>query len=107
MRRRSGSVEAGSEDNEAVVFESGDTRISVYPSSFAGTNRATALTWTVDDVDDVVRTLKAKGGGSTLRFAGNEARGRCPHLRRSQGGLVQRPGRQHPQRREWLVGRMA
>jgi hypothetical protein len=29
-------------------------------SSFAGTNKATALTWTIDDVDDVVRTLKGK-----------------------------------------------
>ena len=49
------------EDNETIVFESGDTTINVYRSSFAGTNKATALTWTVDDVDDVVRTLKAKG----------------------------------------------
>ena len=56
-----GLSRAGSEDNEAMVFESGDTKINVYPSSFAGTNRATALTWAVDDVDDVVRTLKAKG----------------------------------------------
>src|SRR5688572_30753065 len=56
-----GLSRAGSEDSEAVVFESGDTRINVYRSSFAGTNKATALTWTVDDVDDVVRTLQAKG----------------------------------------------
>jgi hypothetical protein len=33
----------------------------VYRSRFAGTNKATALTWTVDDVEDVVRTLKGKG----------------------------------------------
>ena len=33
----------------------------MYRSSFAGTNKATAVTWTVDDIDDVVRTLKAKG----------------------------------------------
>jgi catechol 2,3-dioxygenase-like lactoylglutathione lyase family enzyme len=52
---------AGAEDDEVVVFESGDTRINVYRSSYAGTNKATALTWPVDDVDDVVRTLKAKG----------------------------------------------
>jgi catechol 2,3-dioxygenase-like lactoylglutathione lyase family enzyme len=52
---------AGGEDGEAIVFESGDTTINVYRSRFAGTNQATALTWTVDDVDDVVRTLKAKG----------------------------------------------
>jgi catechol 2,3-dioxygenase-like lactoylglutathione lyase family enzyme len=49
------------EDNEAIVYESGDTTISVYRFSFAGTNKATALTWTVDDVDEVVRTLKSKG----------------------------------------------
>ena len=28
---------------------------------FSGTNQATALTWTVNDIEDVVRTLKAKG----------------------------------------------
>jgi catechol 2,3-dioxygenase-like lactoylglutathione lyase family enzyme len=52
---------AGGEDNEAITFESGETTINVYRSRFAGTNKATALTWTVDDVEDVVRTLKAKG----------------------------------------------
>jgi catechol 2,3-dioxygenase-like lactoylglutathione lyase family enzyme len=56
-----GLTRTTTEDDEALVFESGDTTINVYRSSFAGTNRATALTWTVDDVEDVVRTLKAKG----------------------------------------------
>ena len=56
-----GLTRTGTEDDEALMFESGDTIINVYRSSFAGTNRATALTWTVDDVEDVVRTLKAKG----------------------------------------------
>jgi catechol 2,3-dioxygenase-like lactoylglutathione lyase family enzyme len=56
-----GLTRAGAEDDEVVVFESGDTRINVYRSSYAGTNKATVLTWPVDDVDDVVRTLKAKG----------------------------------------------
>jgi catechol 2,3-dioxygenase-like lactoylglutathione lyase family enzyme len=56
-----GLSRAGAEDNEAIMFESGDTTINVYRSVFAGTNKATALTWTVDDVDDVVRTLKGKG----------------------------------------------
>ena len=49
------------EDDEAIAFESGDTIINVYRSNFAGTNKATALTWAVDDVEDVVRTLKSKG----------------------------------------------
>jgi catechol 2,3-dioxygenase-like lactoylglutathione lyase family enzyme len=52
---------AGGEGDEVIVFESGDSEINVYRSGFAGTNRATALTWTVDDVEDVVRTLKARG----------------------------------------------
>ena len=56
-----GLSRAGEEDGEVIVFESGDTTINVYRSSFAGTNKATALTWAVDDVDNVVRTLKGKG----------------------------------------------
>jgi catechol 2,3-dioxygenase-like lactoylglutathione lyase family enzyme len=56
-----GLSRAGGEGDEVIVYESGDTVINVYRSSFAGTNKATALTWSVDDVEDVVRTLKAKG----------------------------------------------
>jgi catechol 2,3-dioxygenase-like lactoylglutathione lyase family enzyme len=56
-----GRADDGDGDGEAIAFESGDTTINVYRSGFAGTNKATALTWTVDDVDDVVRTLKGKG----------------------------------------------
>lgn len=52
---------ADNEEEEAIVFESGDTVINVYRSNFAGTNKATALTWAVNDVEDVVRKLKAKG----------------------------------------------
>lgn len=56
-----GLSRAGAEDSEGIVLESGDTQINVYRSSFAGTNKATALTWAVEDVEDIVRTLKAKG----------------------------------------------
>jgi len=56
-----GLSRARAEDNQAIVFESGDTTINVYRSTFAGTNKGTALTWTVDDVDSVVRSLKGKG----------------------------------------------
>ena len=56
-----GLSRASTEDNEAIVFESGDTTINVYRSTFAGTNKATALTWAVDDVEEIIRTLKAKG----------------------------------------------
>jgi predicted enzyme related to lactoylglutathione lyase len=56
-----GLTRAGTEADDVIMFESGDTRINVYRSSFAGTNQATAVTWAVDDVGDVVRELKAKG----------------------------------------------
>ena len=56
-----GLSRADGEGDEALVFESGDTTINVYRSRFAGTNKATALTWVVDDVEDVVDTLRARG----------------------------------------------
>jgi catechol 2,3-dioxygenase-like lactoylglutathione lyase family enzyme len=49
------------EGNEVVVFRSGQSSINVYRSDYAGTNKATAVTWTVDSVDDEVKTLKSKG----------------------------------------------
>ena len=56
-----GLSRAGTEDHESLVFESGDTKINVYRSGIAGSNIATEVTWAVDDVEDVVRALKAKG----------------------------------------------
>ena len=56
-----GLKEADGADNEVIVFRSGDSRINVYRSQFAGTNKATALTWPVEDVEAEVRALKAKG----------------------------------------------
>lgn len=50
------------EGEELIVFQSGKTMLNVYRSQYAGTNQATAVTWTVgDDVEGVVRALKAKG----------------------------------------------
>jgi catechol 2,3-dioxygenase-like lactoylglutathione lyase family enzyme len=46
---------------EGLTLKSGDTVINVYKSEFAGTNKATALTFEVDDIEDEVRDLKAKG----------------------------------------------
>ena len=42
-------------------FRSGNSVVIVYESSNAGTNRATSATWTVDDAEEVVRALAAKG----------------------------------------------
>jgi catechol 2,3-dioxygenase-like lactoylglutathione lyase family enzyme len=46
---------------EGVTLKSGDTTINVYRSEFAGTNKATALTFDVDDIDKEVSELKGKG----------------------------------------------
>jgi catechol 2,3-dioxygenase-like lactoylglutathione lyase family enzyme len=49
------------EGEEVIVYQNGDSRLNVYRSQFAGTNKATAVTWTVDDVEGEVRELKSKG----------------------------------------------
>ena len=46
---------------EGFMLKSGDTKLSVYRSEFAGTNKATALTFDVADIDSEVRELKDKG----------------------------------------------
>jgi len=47
---------------DVVPFKSGASSILVYKSDFAGTNRATAATWIVDDeLDATVKSLKSKG----------------------------------------------
>jgi catechol 2,3-dioxygenase-like lactoylglutathione lyase family enzyme len=52
----------GSEGEHLVAYRSGTSTVLVYESQFAGTNKATAVTWTVGpDVEGVARALKAKG----------------------------------------------
>lgn len=47
---------------EAVSYEAGSGTLLVYRSTYAGTNRATAVTWPAGtELDDIVRALKAKG----------------------------------------------
>ena len=46
---------------EGFTLKSGDTLVNVYRSEFAGTNKATALTFDVDDIDSEVRDLKENG----------------------------------------------
>jgi catechol 2,3-dioxygenase-like lactoylglutathione lyase family enzyme len=46
----------------AVVYRSGSSAVLVYPSAYAGTNRATAASWTVgDEFDAIVDALRVKG----------------------------------------------
>ncbi len=49
------------EGTELVVFQSGHSSINVYRSEYAGTNKATAVTWTVDNINDEVKALRNKG----------------------------------------------
>ena len=50
------------EGENALEFQAGNAKLLVYVSDFAGTNKATAVTWTVgSDVEEIVRDLKAKG----------------------------------------------
>ena len=46
---------------EGFMLKSGDTKFSVYRSEFAGTNKATALNFDVDDINSEVKELKGKG----------------------------------------------
>ena len=47
---------------DAVVYSAGNSRMMVYRSEHAGTNKATAVTWAVgDDFDGIVEDLRGKG----------------------------------------------
>jgi catechol 2,3-dioxygenase-like lactoylglutathione lyase family enzyme len=49
------------ENPGGVEYRSGNARLFVYESEFAGSNRATTAVWPVDDLEGTVRELKAKG----------------------------------------------
>ena len=49
------------ENEEVIAFKTGKSKLFVYRSQFAGTNKATAVTFVADEVDDLVQTLKSRG----------------------------------------------
>lgn len=50
------------DEPEALVYKAGSSKILVYQSQYAGTNKATAATWGVGgDIEKTVQALKAKG----------------------------------------------
>lgn len=49
------------ENEEVVAFKAGKSTLFVYRSQYAGTNKATAVTFVTPEVDDLVRTLKGRG----------------------------------------------
>jgi len=51
-----------SQQGAAFTYRSGSSKLLVYQSQYAGTNRATAVTWAVGPaVEEIVRSLKSKG----------------------------------------------
>jgi catechol 2,3-dioxygenase-like lactoylglutathione lyase family enzyme len=49
-------------EDEVAEYQAGGTRLLVYRSPFAGTNRATSVTWNVGgEVDSIVEDLRRKG----------------------------------------------
>jgi catechol 2,3-dioxygenase-like lactoylglutathione lyase family enzyme len=46
---------------EVLNYKSGNSTVLVYKSQFAGSNKATSITWIVDDVEGTVKDLKGKG----------------------------------------------
>lgn len=56
-----GLKQTRSEEPGVLGYKSGKASVLVYESQYAGTNKATAVTWAVEDLEGVVRDLKAKG----------------------------------------------
>ena len=53
---------ADTEAEEVAIYQTGDSRLMVYASRFAGTNQATGVTWIVgDDLEDQVEALRERG----------------------------------------------
>src|SRR5882724_961567 len=51
-----------SDQGSVLRYRSGQSTLLVYESKYAGTNQATSATWGVgDELDEVVKTLKARG----------------------------------------------
>jgi predicted enzyme related to lactoylglutathione lyase len=50
------------QEPEALTYKSGSSKVLVYQSQYAGTNKATAATWGVgNDIEKIVQALKSKG----------------------------------------------
>jgi catechol 2,3-dioxygenase-like lactoylglutathione lyase family enzyme len=57
-----GLVPVNAQGEEAVTYQSGSSRVIVYRSQFAGTNKATAANWLVGkDLEKIVAGLADRG----------------------------------------------
>lgn len=53
-------LEKGMESPGGVFFKSGKGGVFIYPSQYAGSNKATYASWMVDDVEATAKALKDK-----------------------------------------------
>jgi catechol 2,3-dioxygenase-like lactoylglutathione lyase family enzyme len=56
-----GLTPSPSQEPGVLSYKSGKSALLVYQSQYAGTNKATAATWAVNDLEATVKALKAKG----------------------------------------------
>ena len=57
-----GLEEAAASGEHVAIFRTGKTVICVYPSEFAGTNKANAVVWGVgDEIESIAAELATKG----------------------------------------------
>jgi catechol 2,3-dioxygenase-like lactoylglutathione lyase family enzyme len=57
-----GLVAVDTQGPTVTTYQSGNTRLVVYESQFAGTNKSTAVTWIVGtEIDAIVKALRGKG----------------------------------------------
>ncbi len=60
--KKLGLKPVGEQNDQVQLLKSGDATIEIYKSEFAGTNQATALTWSLgDELENEVKTLRDKG----------------------------------------------
>ena len=57
-----GLKQVSAEGEHLIAYRSGKSTLLVYQSQYAGSNKATAVTWNVGDaVEEITHALKAKG----------------------------------------------
>jgi catechol 2,3-dioxygenase-like lactoylglutathione lyase family enzyme len=57
-----GLRQTDAQEQEAVTYQAGAAKLLVYRSQFAGTNKATGVTWLLgSEVEKVVKELRSKG----------------------------------------------
>jgi hypothetical protein len=84
------------ENEEVVAFKTGRSTLFVYRSPYAGTNKATAVTFVAAEVEDLVRTLKGRGVTFEHYDLPKMVRQGDIHVAGTmKAALVQGPGRQY------------